>query len=197
MYACKSGLSGSPCRHPRGAWLWLGVLCVALAGVARADVRIAPDSLDGLSAEALAGVEIVPAERGGGIRCTGRGIRVPTAENLTARSGTVDVTCAVGPEWPARGEHTLFHAQEGAQSRVTLSARGGTLTALYQAGEGQTASVRDRRSRLWAPGSRHRPDAVRGWGTDRRRGGTGDDGLADHVLRGCSAQHISMGRRHP
>jgi len=129
---------------------------VALAGVARADVRIAPDSLDGLSAEALAGVEIVPAERGGGIRCTGRGIRVPTAENLTARSGTVDVTCAVGPEWPARGEHTLFHAQEGAQSRVTLSARGGTLTALYQAGEGQTASVRDRRSRLWAPGSRHR-----------------------------------------
>ncbi len=135
--------------------MWL-VLVLAAAGAARAELTITAETLDRLPAGSTVqeGVRALSAEQGGGMLFTDGGITVPTAGNLSAESGTVELDCRLPVAWPARSSRTLFHAGgEGAE--VSLMVRRGTLSAVYRPADGAAAVVADRIGRGWEAESRH------------------------------------------
>ncbi len=92
---------------------------------------------------------------GPGLRLSGGGIQFPTAGNLSAASGSVDLWCSTSDPWPGEGRQWLFHVGEEPHLHVSLFFSEGRLHAVYKGGEDYWASLTFTGSREWSAGEWH------------------------------------------
>ena len=147
-------------------WAVLGWLSVLAASSVWADLTLDAGSVHDTPAGVRIGrgVEVFETSGSAALRFQSEGIVVPLASSLAAESGTVTVRFQLPEDWPSASRATLFHV--GAQSLVhtTLFANSGRLTAVYQAGPDDYASINFRASLQWQGGTWH--DAVFSWRSD-------------------------------
>ncbi|MEW6359229.1 MAG: hypothetical protein AB1696_23040 [Planctomycetota bacterium] len=131
---------------------------VGMFSPAVADIRLDGGSLaallDGVTAHES--VKSVADGDGRALLLSEGGFTVPTAGNLTAASGSIDLRCRVPDPWPVDEDRALFHLGEQAHIHVTILFRKGILMAVYKGGEAYFASTRYRQASEWKPGSWHR-----------------------------------------
>ncbi|NUP99993.1 MAG: hypothetical protein HUU35_09075 [Armatimonadetes bacterium] len=138
-----------------------GVLSLAVAltlTAATAEVRLDGESLARLPAGVVAhpSIRAVPAGDRPALAFSEGGFTIPTAGNLSAVAGTVDLRLRTPATWPLAGDLALFHTGTQAHYHVTLLVRAGGIMAVYKGGEAHFSAINYGASRRWSPESWHR-----------------------------------------
>ncbi|MBN2451244.1 MAG: hypothetical protein JXR77_12695, partial [Lentisphaeria bacterium] len=105
---------------------------------------------------AHASLAAAPGDGGQALLVSAGGLRAPTAGNLTAASGTIDLRLQAPADWPVEEDRAVFHCGEQAHVHLTLLFRQGGLMAVYKGGEPYFAAVHYSAARAWSPLSWHR-----------------------------------------